>query len=224
LRPQSDAKKFDENISTEDEIQNKFYSHSNSAKLCAEGSLANLLDRFGCCKEDIEGFWDIVRDQSLPSVCAKLGETFVPKNVNKNRGGVDSIEKSIWVLQKKIHFKFTTRMKESSFQNLQNTMNFLSNVKFPVILAVRGTLACYHHVVVVWNKVVFDYESKNTYPLTNETLTQICGENTTFHGISRGYGIFPSKKIKQLPRNTHIHDWGYTEWQTKNSQIRKYFI
>ena len=55
-------------------------------KLCAEGSLVNLLVRFGCCKEDIEGFWDIVCDQSLQSVCAKLGETFVPKNVYKNGG------------------------------------------------------------------------------------------------------------------------------------------
>ncbi len=93
-------------------------------KLCAEGSLVNLLVRFGCCKEDIEEFWDIVCNQSLQSVCAKLGETFVPKNVYKNGRGVDSIEKSIWVLRKKIHFDFTTRMKENSFQNLQNTMNF----------------------------------------------------------------------------------------------------
>ncbi len=115
-------------------------------------------------------------------------------------------------------------MKESSFQNLQNTMNFFSNVKFPVIVAVRGTSACYHHVIVVWNNVVYDYESKNRYPLTNETLTEGCGVNTTFHGISCGYGIFPSKKIKQLAQNAHIRDWGYTEWQTKNSSIRKYFI
>jgi hypothetical protein len=76
--PQPDAKISNENMSTEDEIKNKFYSHNNSAKLCAEGSLANLLDRFGCCKENIEGFWDIVRNQSLDSVCAKLGETCEP--------------------------------------------------------------------------------------------------------------------------------------------------
>ncbi len=109
--PQPDAKFSNENMSTEDEIRNKFYSHNNSAKLCAEGSLVNLLDRFGCYKEDIEGFWDIVRDQSLDSVCVMLGETFVPKNVYKKGGGVDLIEKSIWVLCKKINFEFTTRMK-----------------------------------------------------------------------------------------------------------------
>ncbi len=35
LLSQSDAKISNENMSTEDEIQNKFYSHNNSAKLCA---------------------------------------------------------------------------------------------------------------------------------------------------------------------------------------------
>ena len=65
-----------------------------------------------------------------------------------------------------------------------------------MIIAVRGTLACYHHVVVVWKGVVIDHEYKYTYPLTNELLTQICEKkNTTFHGISHGYGIWPSRKI-----------------------------
>ncbi len=99
--PQPDSKISDENMSMEDEIQNKFYSHNNSAKLCAEGSLVNLLDRFGCSEEDIKGFCDTVCNQSLQSVCAKLGETFAPKNVYKKGGGVDSMEKSIWVLHKK---------------------------------------------------------------------------------------------------------------------------
>ncbi len=117
-----------------------------------------MLDQLGWSHEDTEEFWDIVRDQSLQSVRAKLGETFVPKKLYKKGEGIDSIEKSIWILRKKIHFDFTTRMKESPFQNLQYTMNFLSNVKFPVIVAVRGTFACYHHVIVVWNNVVYDYE------------------------------------------------------------------
>jgi hypothetical protein len=60
--------------------------------------------------------------------------------------------------------------------------------------------------------------------LTNESLTQVCGQNTTFHGISYGYGIFPPKKIKQLAQNGHILDWGLTEWKTKNNSVRKYFI
>jgi hypothetical protein len=67
------------------------------------------------------------------------------------------------------------------------------------------------------------YESTHTYPLTNESLTQICGKNTTFIGISCGYGIWPPRKINKLPENAHIDDWGYTEWHTKNSRIRNYF-
>ena len=115
-------------------------------------------------------------------------------------------------------------MKERSFQNLQKTMDFFSYVKFPVIIAVRGTLACYHHVVVVWKGVVIVYESKHTYTLTNESLAQICGIKTTFHGISRGYGKWSSSRIINLPENIHIDDWGYTEWCTPDSRIRKYFI
>ncbi len=111
-------------MSTEDEIKNKFYLHNKSAKLCAEGSLVNLLDHFGYSQEDIDKFWDIVRDQSLQSVCAKLGLTCIPKNVYKKGVGVDSIGKSIWILCKKFHFDFTKRIQESSFQNLQNTMIF----------------------------------------------------------------------------------------------------
>ena len=76
----------------------------------------------------------------------------------------------------------------------------------------------------VWKKMVFDHESKYTYSLTNESLTQICGKNTNFYGISCGYGIWPPKTIKKMPQNAHIDDWGYTKWHTKNSRIRKYFI
>jgi hypothetical protein len=96
----------------------------------------------GCSEEDIKVFWDIVCNQSMQSVYGKLVETIVLKLVYKKDGGVDSIEKSLWVLCKKINFVTTTRMKESSFQNLQHKMNFFLYVKFPVIIAVRGTLAC----------------------------------------------------------------------------------
>ncbi len=129
---------------------------------------------------------------------------------------MDSLQKNPFPFHNKNEGKFIS---EFAIYN-----EFLSNVKFPVIAAVRGTFACYHHVIVVWNNVVYDYESKNGYPLTNESLTQVCGQNTTFHGISCGYGIFSPKKIKQLAQNAHIRDWGFTEWQTKNSPVRKSFI
>ncbi len=98
--PQPESKFSNENMSTEDEIKNKFYSHNNSAKLCAEGSLVNLLDRFGCCKEDLEEFWDIVCDQSLDSVRVQLGELFVPKKFTKKGEELIQLKKCLGSLQK----------------------------------------------------------------------------------------------------------------------------
>ena len=208
--------KIPSNMLMEEEIQNKYYSSTNSSKLCAEGAIVNLMNVVNCSDDDMKLFWSIVCDQSMQSVCEKLQVMSVPKIVHKT--------KSLWILCKKFMFHTTTRMKESSFQNLQNTMNFLSYVKFPVIIAVKATHACYHHVIVVWKGIIIDYESKYTYSLTNESLTQICSKNTTFHGISRDYGIFLPRRIMNLPENAHIDDWGYTEWCIPKSQIRKYFV
>jgi hypothetical protein len=62
-------------------------------------------------------------------------------------------------------------------------------MKFPLIILVKGTHACYHHIVVIWRGMIIDYESKYTFPLTKDSLRQICGVDTTFVGISCGYGI-----------------------------------
>ena len=73
----------DTNMSTEDEIQNKFYSSNNSAKLCAEGALVNLMDSLGCSEGDIKVFWDIVCNQSLQSVCKSLKKLLYQKMFTK---------------------------------------------------------------------------------------------------------------------------------------------
>jgi hypothetical protein len=49
-----------------------------------------------------------------------------------------------------------------------------------MLILVESKAAAYQHVVVVWREMVIDYESKYTYPLTEDTLRQICGVNTTF--------------------------------------------
>jgi hypothetical protein len=43
-----------------------------------------------------------------------------------------------------------------------------------MLISVESKLAIYHHVVVVWREMVVDYESMYTYPLTEDTLRQIC--------------------------------------------------
>jgi hypothetical protein len=99
----------------------------------------------------------------------------------------------------------------------------LLEIKFLVLISVESKLATYHHVVVVWREMVIDYESIYTYPLTDDTLRQISGVNTTFQRISCGYGILPSKICKALQANQNIQDWGTEEYFKQVSSIRKYF-
>ncbi len=65
-------------------------------------------------------------------------------------------------------------------------------IKFPMLISAESKLANYHHVVVVWREMVIDYESMYAYPLTMDSLRQICSVNTTFQQISYWYGILPS--------------------------------
>jgi hypothetical protein len=62
------------------------------------------------------------------------------------------------------------------------------------------------------------------FSLTNDSLRQICGVNTSYAGISCGYGIFPPKYIKNSMENSSIEDWGIKEYKTTGSTIRKYFM
>jgi hypothetical protein len=65
-----------------------------------------------------------------------------------------------------------------------------------MLISVESKLATYDHVVVVWRKMVIDYESKYMYLLTKDTLRHICSVNTAFQQISYWYGILPSKIAK----------------------------
>ncbi len=124
-----------------------------------------------------------------------FGESSVPKAVLKSVGECDSIQNSPWILCKKIKFSTTSALQIKCFQDLQEAINNLRIMKFPLIISVMGTHACYHHVVVIWRGVIIDYESKYTFSLTNDSLRQICGVNTTFVGISCGYGMYPPNHI-----------------------------
>jgi hypothetical protein len=92
-------------------------------------------------------------------------------------------------LAKKI-FSTTSVFQIERFKNSQEAINILRIMKFPFIISVMGTHACYHHVIVTWGWVIIDYEAKYIFPLTNDSLRQICCSNTTFVGISCGYGYF----------------------------------
>ena len=78
---------------------------------------------------------------------------------------------------------------------------------------------------VIWNGIVIDYESMYTYPLTEESLRQVCGTNTTFQKVTSGYGLFPPKNLRNKVNKLKVTDWGLAEYfNTEDSSIRGYFL
>ena len=80
-----------------------------------------------------------------------------------------------------------------------------------MLIPVESKFATYHHVIVVRIEMVIDESSMYTYPLTEDTLRQICGVNTTFQQSSCGYGILPSTICKAFEANQNIQDWGIAD-------------
>ncbi len=97
---------------------------------------------------------------------------------------IDFIEKCLWILRKKFNFTTTKRLKVSHFNSLKLALNALLTIKFPMVISVESKQTTYNHVVVVWQKMVINFESPHTYLLTGESLRQVCGIHTTFFKIN----------------------------------------
>jgi hypothetical protein len=112
-------------------------------------------------------------------------------------------------------------MKLSYFTSIKNTLRIFQLCHFPVLLLVNSKNSVYDHVVVIWQGRIIDYEIKNIYMLTNESLQQICGANTFFNHVSCGYGLFPPAKIQALSPDITI--WGKDDYNDNKVIIRKFF-
>jgi hypothetical protein len=145
----------------------------------------------------------------------------VPKIVCNHFSQVNSIQKSLWILRKQFKFTPTKKMKLLYFTSIKNTLQILQLCHFPVLLLVNSKNAVYHHVMVIWQGRIINYESKNKYMLTNESLQQICGTNKFFSHVSCGYGLFPPAKIQALIPD--ITNWGKDDYNDNKSTIRKFF-
>ena len=136
----------------------------------------------------------------------------------------DVIEKCTWILRKQFNF-VTSRMNLNKLTNLQLTLKMLKDVKFPVLLGISSTQTSYNHVVVIWNGIVIDYESKFTFTVTEESIRRICGVNTTFRRVSTGFGLFPPKEVRKQFNGVQKIDWGITEFYKRDGNtIRGYFL
>ncbi len=112
-------------------------------------------------------------------------------------------------------------MKLSYFTSIKNTLRILQLCYFPILLSVNSKNAVYDNAVVTWQGRVIDYESKNIYMLTNESLQQICGADTFFSHVSSRYGLFPPAGIHTL--SPEITNWGGHDYDDNESTIRKFF-
>jgi hypothetical protein len=172
-------------------------------------------------EHDVSMFWDLAT-APLHSISERLHEV-VPKIVCNHYSQVNSIQKCLWILRKQFDFIATKKMKLLYFTSIKNTLRILQicHFHFPILLSVNSKNAVYDHVVVIWQGRVIDYESKNIYMLTNESLQQICGANTFFSHVSCGYGLFPPAGIRALSHE--ITNWGKDDYDDNNSTIRKFY-
>jgi hypothetical protein len=173
-------------------------------------------------QEDLNIFWKLATSD-LFALMKSLNESLVPKAVLSPSLEIDLIQKCLRILCKKFNFQTTKKINYKHFQCLKQSLKMLIDIIFPMLISVESKFATNHHVVVVWREMVIDYESMYTYPLTEDTLRQICGVNTTFQQISCGYGILPSKICKALQANQNIQDWGTAEYFKQGSTVRNYF-
>ncbi len=173
--------------------------------------------------KDITMFWELATT-SLPSLRSSLNEDPIPRSIITSENMIDSIEKCLWILRKKFNFTTTKRLKVSCFNSLKLALNALLTIQFPMVISVESKQATYNHVVVVWQKMVIDFESLHTYLLMGESLRQVCGIHTTFFKINSRYGLFPSKKNRKLKENSNITDWGWNEYNKLGSLVRNYFV
>ena len=209
------------------EMLNMYYSRENECKLCAEGAVRNLMNVLHCSPADMTSFWNLATSP-LHSIQNSLNEVQVPRAVILNASigpvGIDSIEKCLWILQKKFNFATTSKLRVFEFQSLTLSLKAWAEIKFPMLISVQSRQAIYKHVVVVWRNKIIDFECMHTYPLTEESLRQVCGVHITFQRIVHGYGIFPSKEIRLSPKNAYVQHWGMDDYYKKDGSVRRYFM
>ena len=157
-------------ICAQGQVENILFNPENVLKQFAQGSIANLLHMLKCSQEELDLFWHLAHSDNV--ILEKQFGQCSPKKA-------DVIEKCTWILRKQFNF-VTTRMNLNKLTSLQQTLKMLQDVKFPLLLGISSTQTSYNHVLVIWNGIVIDYESKYTFSITEESLRQICGVNTTF--------------------------------------------
>ena len=57
------------------------------------------------------------------------------------------------------------------FRTAELTVKHLEMISFPVIISILGVQSSYNHVVVVWKKMIIDFENEYPYSLSVDNQT-----------------------------------------------------
>jgi hypothetical protein len=96
------------------QMENMFFSDENFSKLCAKGAIQNLLNMLHFLLEEMNIFWELATSD-LFTFMKSLNETFVPRAVLSPSSRIDSIQKCLWILCKKLKFQTTKKLTTSIF-------------------------------------------------------------------------------------------------------------
>lgn len=184
--------------------ENFWYSKENHTKLCTEGAIANMFFHLGM-KEEAQEFRNLAV-LSAKQLLEVLQQPVVPKRVINNHHRMDSLEKCMWILEKKYNCRRFRYLNTDQFKTSSKVVENMSAIKLPVLISVCGHDSVYNHVVVVWRGIIIDFETSSPYALTVSNVENICGPKNAFHRIRCGLIILPSKKMKGAIKD--FTDWG----------------
>ncbi len=133
-----ESEPVDKPICADGQVENIFFNPDNFSKQCAQGSLASLLHMLKCTTEELDLFWELARSDHV-FLEKRLGEA-VPKKLQNSS---DVIKKCLWILMKQFNFVTTRKLNLKKLTSLNQTLNMLKQVKFPVLIGISSTQTCY---------------------------------------------------------------------------------
>ena len=180
--------------------RNVWYDSDNFAKWCTEGSVTNLVCQL-LSIDEADHFKNIA---CLPNdaLLFSMEVDKFPKNVQSKQNQIDPVEKCVWILEKKFKCRRSMYLNPDLFTTAELTVKHLGMISFPVIISILGVQSSYNHVVVVWNKMIIDFENEYPYSLSVDNLNKLAGKNNHFHKLVRGVGILPSIAMKKKLNHT----------------------
>jgi hypothetical protein len=126
------------------QMENRFYSEDNLSKLCAEGTVRNLMNMLHCLRDELDTFWEMATmsvQETQFALKDLLNDKKVPNGVIKGNLEVESIENILWILRKKFKFATTSKLKLSCFQCVKQSLKALLEIEFNVIISVEAQRA-----------------------------------------------------------------------------------